>query len=208
MNFGWSPLIHAAFKANIHFFDNSTRSFFSFPGLPSLTPSVPFRPSPLKGLIALHIRRGDFASHCSHLANWSSDFNGFNSFDDLPDKFTVPPGGGSGENTPENTAIYIRRCYPSIAQIVQKVLAVKAERQRKGEAMNKVYIMTNGPLVWLAELKAALYAASPWDGVTTSRDLSLTWEQKYVAQALDMYIGQWAHVFIGNGVQSFVFFAK
>jgi hypothetical protein len=36
--------------------------------------------------------------------------------------------------------------------------------------------------------------------VSTSRDLALDWEQKVVAEAVDMYVGQCAEVFIGNGV--------
>ncbi|KAF9451156.1 hypothetical protein P691DRAFT_797246 [Macrolepiota fuliginosa MF-IS2] len=41
-----------------------------------------------------------------------------------------------------------------------------------------------------------------WDEVSTSRDLELGWETKYVAQALDMYVGQRAEVFVGNGFSS------
>lgn len=38
--------------------------------------------------------------------------------------------------------------------------------------------------------------------ITTARDLEFTLEEKYAAQAVDMYIGQRAEVFIGNGVRS------
>lgn len=41
-----------------------------------------------------------------------------------------------------------------------------------------------------------------WDEVSTSRDLDIGWEAKYVAQGMDMYIGQRAEVFIGNGFSS------
>jgi hypothetical protein len=41
-----------------------------------------------------------------------------------------------------------------------------------------------------------------WDEVSTSRDLDIGWETKYVAQAMDMYIGQRAEVFVGNGFSS------
>lgn len=37
--------------------------------------------------------------------------------------------------------------------------------------------------------------------ITTARDLELTLEEKYVAQAVDMYIGQRAEIFVGNGVR-------
>jgi hypothetical protein len=39
--------------------------------------------------------------------------------------------------------------------------------------------------------------------ITTARDLELRKEEKYVAQAVDMYIGQRSEVFIGNGVRRF-----
>ena len=92
-------------------------------------------------------------------------------------------------------------------------------RRSKALARNrlkKVYIMTNGNREWLNELKEAIIAdarasKSPggsgwefeweWEGVTTSRDLDLGWEEKPVAQALDMYVGQRSQIFVGNGVR-------
>jgi len=64
--------------------------------------------------------------------------------------------------------------------------------------------MTNGKGAWLADLKHALETSGKgqWDEIVTSRDLTLSHEQKYVAQALDMYIGQRAQTFIGNGFSS------
>jgi len=41
-----------------------------------------------------------------------------------------------------------------------------------------------------------------WDEISTSRDMDLSWETKYVAQAMDMYVGQRAEVFVGNGFSS------
>lgn len=187
--FGWSPLIQSAYKTNKHLFQPSSAAV-----APASAPAV------FEGLLALHIRRGDFADHCHHLARWSSEYNGFNTFADFPDRFMPLPGGGQGESTPENTDFYFEHCYPDIQQIVKKVMDIKTERRTRGQTIDRVYIMTNGPSDWLAQLRSALYAAHSWKGVGTSRDLSLSWEQKYVAQALDMFIGQWAHVFVGNGV--------
>ena len=39
--------------------------------------------------------------------------------------------------------------------------------------------------------------------ITTARDLELTLEEKYAAQAVDMYIGQRAEIFVGNGVRPY-----
>jgi hypothetical protein len=70
---------------------------------------------------------------------------------------------------------------------------------KKVDGLRKVYIMTNGKGDWLAELRAALLKAGEWE-VSTSRDLFLSWEQKPISQALDMYVAQRAQAFIGNGV--------
>jgi len=159
---------------------------------------------PVTGLLALHIRRGDFANHCSHLANWSSDWNGFNKFSALPDKFRVPTDGGWGETTEANTKMYFKACFPTIEQIVEKVQDVLADQKDlygNTKELKSIYILTNGDVEWLQRLKEALMQVKKWDAVVSSRDLKLTWEAKPVAQAVDMLIGQRAQVFIGNGVR-------
>ena len=194
--FRWSPPIESAFENNrplispLTFFDKHLSN------LPFFRPTI--RYPMISGLLVLHIRRGDFSEHCAHLARWSSTFNGFNSFPELPDQFEPPPGAGWGENTPENMALYMQRCFPSIEQIAAKVAAVR--ETQAGRGLRNVYIMTNGAKEWVEELKAALFALGGFEHVTGSRDVKLSWEQKYVAQAVDMLIGQRAQVLIGNGV--------
>lgn len=95
---------------------------------------------------------------------------------------------------------------------------------RVKKMLRKIYIMTNGDHEFLQELKDgldidALRSLSTsvnsdlptdfdydfvwdWDEISTSRDLDLGWETKYVAQAMDMYVGQRAELFIGNGFSS------
>ncbi|KAM6496672.1 hypothetical protein JOM56_007145 [Amanita muscaria] len=188
--FDWSPLIHSAFNTNRKLFETSSPHFSA----PSDTPSPH-----ISGLLAVHLRRGDFRKHCDMLAKWSSGFNGFNQFDELPDKFQIPPGGW-GENTPENIETYHRHCYPSISQIVDKVLDVR----RKVPGVDRLYIMTNGDEKWMQELTSTLETLEEWKSISSSQDLILTWEQKFVAPALDIYVAQSAQAFIGNGVR-FVF---
>uniref|UniRef100_D8Q122 Expressed protein n=1 Tax=Schizophyllum commune (strain H4-8 / FGSC 9210) TaxID=578458 RepID=D8Q122_SCHCM len=210
--FGMSPLIMSAFNANKHHFVAKPSA------LDALLPSLPFSglfggntapPTQLDGLIALHIRRGDFEGHCDHLAKWGSVFNGFNSFKEFPDHFEQPSGCGWGETTPECRAEYLLHCFPTVEQITDKVLDVREELKQKGIGgkLNRVFIMSNGAREWLEELKQALDAAGKqhglaFDTISTSRDVALTLEQKYVAQQLDMYVGQRAQVFIGNGFSS------
>ncbi|KAH9830479.1 uncharacterized protein C8Q71DRAFT_367854 [Rhodofomes roseus] len=196
--FRWSPLIESAFAVNRPVISPPTFLDKLLPSIPFLRPSTPY--PMISGLLVLHIRRGDFAEHCAHLARWSSLFNGFNSFPELPDQFEPPPGAGWGENTPENTQLYMQRCFPTVEQIVEKVRDVRATRAGRG--LRNVYIMTNGAKEWVDELKAALFAMGGLERVTGSRDVLLNWEQKYVAQAVDMLIGQRAQVLIGNGFSS------
>ncbi|KIK49046.1 hypothetical protein CY34DRAFT_797425 [Suillus luteus UH-Slu-Lm8-n1] len=216
-DFSWSPLVHRAYAENAHLF--TPKSFRYLPSFmrPSHTPPMPTtlhdvnpiltskEMDPVPGLLALHIRRGDFAAHCSHLANWSSDWNGFNQFSALPDKFRVPTDGGWGETTPANTKTYLKACFPTIEQIVEKVRQVLDDQKRlygSGKELRSVYVMTNGDVEWLQQLREALLRVKRWDGIGTSRDLELGWEAKPVAQAVDMLIGQRAQVFIGNGFSS------
>nr|GAT55984.1 predicted protein [Mycena chlorophos] len=63
--------------------------------------------------------------------------------------------------------------------------------------------MTNAHQPWLAQLVAALVASMPRGlSISTSRDLSLSPEAKFVSQAVDMMIAQKAEMMIGNGVSS------
>ena len=45
----------------------------------------------------------------------------------LPDRFKVPSGGGAGYNTPENTRVYLERCFPDVEEIVGRVGVVRRE---------------------------------------------------------------------------------
>lgn len=97
--------------------------------------------------------------------------------------------------------LYVERCYPSVEQIVEKVKRVRMEATHP---LRYLYIMTNGATSWVEELKSALAKDIGWDHIGSSRDLKMTWEQKFVAQALDMYVAQRAQVFLGNGVSGFL----
>ncbi|KIP11864.1 hypothetical protein PHLGIDRAFT_98965 [Phlebiopsis gigantea 11061_1 CR5-6] len=212
--FGYSPLIHSAFEANKDLF---TSLPFGEPYFPCSEPSTSTSPittalatkpparcndpyQPISGLLALHLRRGDFADHCAHLAKWSASWMGFNSFPEFPDQWVKPEGGGWGKTTDENLALYMQRCYPTIEQIVARVGEIRKHPASSG--LKDIYVMTNGDREWVKELKAALRATGGWDKIATSRDMTITREQKEVAQAVDMMIGEKAQVLIGNGWSS------
>ena len=83
-------------------------------------------------------------------------------------------------------------------EIVRRVGEVASE---SGMRLKNIYIMTNAKREWVTRMKEAFLAAGHWDNIASSRDLELNDEQRYVAQAADMLIGQRADVFIGNGVR-------
>ena len=90
---------------------------------------------------------------------------------------------------------------------------IEAIRQtQEGQGLRRVYVMTNGAVEWVEELKASIMQMGGWEDVASSRDLVMTPEQKYIGQAVDMAIAMRAQVFIGNGVSwfffSFLFFLR
>ena len=199
-HFAWSALVELAFDTNRETIAPTTAYEPPLSTVPYTSNAE--RYSPLPGLLVLHVRRGDYEAHCAHLARWSSTWLAFNGLPQL-EQFTPPPGGpAEGTATDEGMALYLERCYPSIARIVEHAEAARATEAAAGHApLDRVYIMTNGASEWVAHLKAALAATGHFAHVASSRDLVLSWEQKYVAQAVDMLVGQRAQVFIGNGVR-------
>lgn len=216
----------------------------------SLTPTPsPAQTKPLP-LLALHLRRGDFIQHCDGLAQWRSTYTGFNTLPSLPDRFFAENNTLLAQlSEQEIKDRYREKCFPDVDAVRRRVVtAVKewrttrlenelakrwwiprgwmtnAEETRVKKMLRKVYIMTNGDLEFLQELKEGLYGDArlssvtshsssvdsgfdydfvwDWDEVSTSRDLEWGWETKYVAQAMDMYVGQRAELFVGNGFSS------
>lgn len=186
--FRWSTLIIDGFNRN--------QKLYAPKGLTTGTTNDPYPVIP--GLLALHLRRGDFEQHCRGLAEWGSTWTGFNQLPELADHFDSPPRPKEGDITQEIYDAYAKSCYPSIDEIVQKVADIK--RTKAGSRLTNIYIMTNGKQPWLGELKEALHKSGNWNQISSSRELKVTWEQKYVVQSIDMVVGQRADVFIGNGV--------
>ncbi|OJT10736.1 hypothetical protein TRAPUB_12768 [Trametes pubescens] len=194
-HFGWSPLVELAFDNNHDLFVPSS---VVIPHLSSMSHTTNAeRYTPISGLMVLHVRKGDYATHCRTLAMWSEDFVSVDAFPDLMDPFTVPPHTEYGNNTPENVEIYRKRCLPTIQEITAKVAQVRATSAARG--VRRLYIMTNGRPEYLRDLKDALWTLGGWEMIASSRDLVLNWEQKYVSQAVDMLVAQRAQILLGNG---------
>ncbi|CDO73384.1 hypothetical protein BN946_scf185013.g18 [Trametes cinnabarina] len=193
--FGWSHLIESAFDANKNLFYSPAASVPSLANSPFSTNMERYTVIP--GLMAIHVRRGDYLEHCTSLTDHREEFVSVNSLPGLADTFTAPNGFLFGELTRADRMRYRERCFPSIDEIVRKVEEVRATPE--GNDIRRMYIMTNGKREFVDELKDALHRAGQWDLVSSSRDMDLTLEQKYVAQAVDMLVAQRAQVFIGNG---------
>lgn len=186
--FRWSSLIIDGFDRN--------QNLYAPNGLTEGTSRDPYPVIP--GLLAVHIRRGDFERHCRGLAEWGSTWTGFNQLPQLLDRFNPPPRPNEGGVTLEIYDAYAKSCYPSIEEIVRKITEVK--RTNAGKDLSNIYIMTNGKDPWLSELKEALRKSGKWGQISSSRELKVSWTQRYVVQSIDMVVGQRADVFIGNGV--------
>lgn len=182
--FKWSPIVLSALHRNAY----------------SISPEFELDPLPevINDLMALHVRRGDFEHHCINLNKWSSPYLGWNQMPGLADTFTPV----ESDSPDKKLRIQLEHCWPSIERIVARVEVsrLKWEAQPGARPLRRLYVLTNGGREWLGELKEMLEETGDWDIILTSRDLSLTFEQQYVAQAIDMAVAERAAVFIGNGV--------
>jgi len=189
--FRWSSLVESAFDSNIVLFSSAKEKWMD---------AVTFPYKTVPGLLALHIRRGDYEGHCKNLGEWGADWNGFNAFPEFPDKWVPPSGAGGGEAQAEALATVMKSCFPTIEQIVQKVEEVR--HTEAGHGLKRIFIMTNGDKEWVTKLKVALNVAYGWEKISSTQDLKLSWEQLFNNQAVDMLIGQRAQVVVGNGWSS------
>jgi len=189
--FGWSPLVEDAFTANQRLFSLSPR-------IPPSTPELRYPPIP--GLLALHVRRGDFEAHCPNLRSWKTTFTGLNTQPGTVDKDITLVEGEGGSLTLASVNAFQRACYPNINQIVERVRQIRQTKEGKG--LGSVFIMTNGSPEWVEGLREALMKDHPWKLIASSLQIQGSWEQKFVASAVDMMIAQRSDMFIGNGVSA------
>lgn len=197
--FAWSPLVNSAVARN----------------LPLLTSAPPSsvstaRSDVIRGLVAIHLRRGDYRRHCPRLAEWNAVYQAYNKFPGLPDTFSPPStedkeadkNGDGVIDSEEKENYYLRHCWPEIDEIVEKLREVRKERPD----LQRVFVLTNGWSWWVDNLREALVEnlkeEERWVDVRSSMDVQLDREQEYVNAAIDMAIAERAEVFIGNGVRN------
>ncbi|KAF8200149.1 hypothetical protein BJ912DRAFT_1038696 [Pholiota molesta] len=119
--------------------------------------------SMLPGVLALHLRRGDYGRHCVRLARWGAPYLGVNAV--LADKFDPvrtrggaeageEDAGGNGERgeeerEKESERYYLEHCLPSIEQVVRRLRAVRAEYEDEDEVNKTSTLTSNSPSLHL-----------------------------------------------------------
>ncbi|KAJ7358334.1 hypothetical protein DFH08DRAFT_770205 [Mycena albidolilacea] len=218
-HFAWSPMITAALFRNFHLLSpHDPPRFLSPTGvLPyNFQSFLPYHSSeaPIAGLLGIHVRRGDYEGHCVLLADSGAEYNAWNRLGTpnitsqiftppgylwpaLPDYLDVPEGKSRRDAA-------MKHCWPSPDAIVARAHAVR-EARRAGlspprQDLRKIYISTNGNPAWVGSL-AALLQADGWD-FASSLDMELSFEERAVAQAVDMSVLAAAESFIGVGFSS------
>jgi len=87
-------------------------------------------------------------------------------------------------------------CWLGMDGIRDKLAAVR----RAHPGLEDVYLMTNGKERWVGGLKELLLEDG-WKSVRSSKELVWGDTAQAVSQAVDMAVGNWAEVFLGNGVR-------
>ncbi|KAL0567423.1 hypothetical protein V5O48_014571 [Marasmius crinis-equi] len=186
-HFSWSPLVLSAVARNFALLKPSDPQSLFVGGTEA---------SVLKGLVALHLRRGDFKSHCHFVHEHHAQYSGFNKLEVLLDKF----------NSAANPSFdyYRQHCYPDIDEILEKLNQVRKDNPSLG--LKRVFLLSNGSGWWVYRLAQKL-KENGWTDVVGSNDLRLDSGQKQVSGAVDMAIAEKAEVFIGNGFEWEYYFA-
>lgn len=186
-------------------------------------------------LVAVHVRRGDYESHCKWLEYLKTPWNSWNSlgtysrdnatlpkgfdpdefkldapwvnasYPELPDSFfdgpysTAYPHDAEGRVDPTTLTreeLTFLHCWPRMDGIRDKLAAVR----RAHPALEDVYLMTNGGDRWVGGL-VELLLEDGWKSVRSSKELVLGDAALAVSQGVDMAVGTWAEVLVGNGVR-------
>ncbi|KAG5653431.1 hypothetical protein H0H81_000433 [Sphagnurus paluster] len=158
--------------------------------------------------IALHLRRGDFESHCETLASRQT---GFTTWATLPSLHlsVFPPALDQNNHTS-----VVTHCYPSLPRIVA---AIDAQVRSKPH-LRTLHVLHDGawdhPLVYAqhyrlaailtstAHAEAAGWVGGPMKRVTHSGQVPVHWGEADWAVAVDVELARRAEVFVGNGYSS------
>ncbi|KAI6030052.1 hypothetical protein EDC04DRAFT_2924603 [Pisolithus marmoratus] len=185
--FAWSPIVQSAVARNFALLQ------------PGTVKDIYAASSPLEGLVAVHLRRGDYKRHCPNLAKWHARYMGFNQHPSLPDRFDPSP---YEDDSVLKEEYYLAHCLPTTEQIVSVLRTIRREYNIQGTGtLKRIYMLSNERAWALRELKSAL-EDDGWEDVVSTVDLRLDAEQYHLSMAVDMAIAERAEVFVGNGFSS------
>ncbi|KIY70834.1 hypothetical protein CYLTODRAFT_419368 [Cylindrobasidium torrendii FP15055 ss-10] len=161
--------------------------------------------SQIPGLLAVHLRRGDYFGHCKYLTKWSVRYQGMNRFPGIPDHFDPDDFDEAKQTKYEH---FVEHCMPDVPTVVARLGEVRDAAPELG--LTKVYAMSNGKRAWLDELWTELrkdgwgpvQSGEPTHELGSTADLDLTNREWYVSGAIDMAIAEQAQMFVGNGWSS------
>ncbi|KAF8868149.1 hypothetical protein CPB85DRAFT_1366758 [Mucidula mucida] len=161
-DFKWAPLVQGAVDRNMAGIEKPADATSNL----------------IPGLVAVHLRRGDYDGHCRYLVKLSVRYQGMNRYPGIVDRFDPYDFEPSGSNEAKLDH-YLKHCLPDIPQIVHRLREMRA--QNPSLSLTKVYLLSNG---------------------RRCQDLVLTGAESYVSGAIDMAIAEQAELFIGNGFSS------
>ncbi|KAH0834283.1 hypothetical protein J3R83DRAFT_11652 [Lanmaoa asiatica] len=183
-DFTWSPLVQSAIARNFALLQPRSAKHIFASDLKAT----------LDGLVAVHLRRGDYVRHCPNLAKWGADYMGINQHPSLLDRFDPSP---LVNDTAAKEAYYLEHCLPTTSRLVARLHEIRAQHP----GLRRVYVLSNEWAWALSELKDAL-AKDGWSDLVSTVDVQLDAEQYHVSMAVDMAIAERAEVFVGNGFSS------
>ncbi|KAF9059785.1 hypothetical protein BDP27DRAFT_1340719 [Rhodocollybia butyracea] len=220
-NFAWSPLVLSAVARNFAILQPADLSDL-YPPSRHLDSDSTATSGVLSGLLAVHLRRGDYSRHCRRLVGWDDEYMGVNQFHSLPDRFeadeylrehrpltditsivstrnsTIPTSipHRTAEEHAVLTPYYLEHCLPEIPAIVQRLHEVRLEYEMHSSAPPSEEKYT---------LKRIYLLSNGWPYWLNSLRSALKadgWEDVHVSMAVDMAIAEKAEVFVGNGFSS------
>ncbi|KAG7097687.1 hypothetical protein E1B28_005012 [Marasmius oreades] len=184
-HFSWSPLVLSAVARNFAVLRPSDHR--------AVVSSQAH--SGIGGLVAIHLRRGDFRGHCRYLGSTRASYLGLNQHENLPDKLHIDHRFSDEFIRTQHR----RHCFPEINDIVEKLRQIRFES--RVTPLKRVYVLSNGWPRWLSKLGEEL-RRDGWEDVINPADIKLDSKQDQVSVAVDMAIAERAEVFVGNGFSS------
>lgn len=185
----------------------------------------------LSGLVAVHLRRGDYSRHCHRLVGWDDEYMGVNQYDELPDRFdadaylrehkfhsSVP----TAHSPPSSTVLSSRNSTLSASPTTSRTsedhtiltpyylthclpeipeIVARLHQVRLDNPGLKRIYLLSNGWGWWLNSLRDSLKKDGWEDVRHGGELEMDQAQKHVAMAVDMAIAEKAEVFVGNGVR-------